>query len=69
MPDPLAVIAYEKCRPENCDKGICAAVLACPNKVLIQEAAYEFPFANPSHFCRGCAQCTQACLLGAIRVV
>ena len=69
MPNPLAVVNYEKCDPGKCDDGVCAAMLECPNKVLRQEASYEFPFSHPSHFCRGCAKCVQACPLEAIQVV
>lgn len=69
MPNPTAMIDYQKCSPEKCDSGVCAAMLECPKKVLRQEAPYEFPFSHPSHFCKGCGICVQACLFTAIRIV
>lgn len=33
------MLDYNKCHPEKCDKGICAAVEACPVKVIKQEAS------------------------------
>ena len=57
MPNPIAMIDYQKCNPERCDR------------VLRQEAPYEFPFSHPSHFCQGCAKCVQACPFTAIRIV
>ena len=67
MPKPRAAVEYEKCHPEQCEKGICAAVLACPTKTLKQEAPYEVPY--PLGLCRGCAQCVLACPFKAIRMV
>jgi translation initiation factor RLI1 len=69
MPHPVAIIDYQKCQPKKCGDGVCAAAAECPNKVLRQEAAYEFPFSHPSHFCRGCAKCAQAYPAKAIQVV
>jgi translation initiation factor RLI1 len=68
MPKQMAVIDYRKCRPEKCDHGICRAVLACPNKVLKQEAAYEMPD-PPLTLCVGCSLCTQACPLKAVQMM
>jgi len=68
MPKQMAMVDYTICQPENCDKGICLAVLACPNKVLKQEAPYEMPDPNPT-MCVGCGLCAQACPLKAIRVM
>ena len=65
----VSIIDYKKCKPEECGNGICAAAAACPNKVLRQEAHYEYPFSHPSRFCRGCATCVRACPFEAIRVV
>jgi translation initiation factor RLI1 len=68
VPKPMAMVDYGACRPEKCDKGICLAALACPNKVLKQEAPYELPDPNPD-MCVGCGICAQACPLKAIRMM
>ncbi|MBM4447164.1 MAG: hypothetical protein FJ023_07420 [Chloroflexi bacterium] len=68
MTHPVAVVDYERCKPEKCGDGICTAATECPNKVLRQEAAHEYPFSHPSRFCRGCAKCAQACPAGAIQI-
>ena len=44
MPKPMAVVDYEECHPEQCEKEFCVAVVACPTKTLKQEAAYEVPY-------------------------
>ena len=69
MPYPRAVIDYQKCQPEKCGNGICAAAAACPQKVLKQEAPFEFPLARPSKLCKGCAKCNDACPAKALRIV
>ena len=30
----IALLDFEKCRPESCEGGICAASLACPQKAI-----------------------------------
>ncbi len=68
MPGKIALVDYKKCHPERCDSGICAAALACPHKLLKQEAFYEVPMTHPS-VCRGCGDCVRACTLGAIQIL
>ena len=68
MPQKMVVVNYTKCHPEHCDNGTCAAVLACPHKLLKQEVPYEAPMPNPS-ICQGCAKCVVACPLKAIELV
>jgi len=37
-PKLKVAVDYEKCHPERCDKGVCAAVLECPAKLWKQQA-------------------------------
>ena len=67
MPKKTVLIDYNKCHPEQCDSGTCAAVLACPKKLLKQEAPYEPPMPDPA-ICKGCSECVLACPLKAIRL-
>jgi len=67
MPKLRSMIDYRRCDPSLCERGICRAVLACPNHVLRQEAPFEMPDPYPS-MCVGCAVCAQACPMGAVRV-
>jgi len=68
MPKQMAAVDYSRCQPERCDKGVCLAVLACPHKILKQEAPYEMPDPNPT-MCVGCGLCAQACPLQAVRLM
>jgi hypothetical protein len=43
MPNKMALVNYEKCHPEKCDSGVCAAALACSHGLLRQEAPFEIP--------------------------
>jgi len=67
MPGKMAIVNYDRCCPENCDGGICAAALACSRKLLRQEAPYEAPMADPSP-CKGCSDCALACPQKAIEM-
>lgn len=68
MPSKMALVDFNKCRPDQCNSGVCWAIRACPRKLLKQEACYEAPMPNPS-LCRGCGDCVRACPLRAIVVV
>jgi len=67
MPGKMALLHYDKCHPESCDSGICAAALACPHKLLKQEKAYQIPMPDPS-LCQGCGDCVRACPGKAIEI-
>ncbi|MDD5287620.1 MAG: hypothetical protein PHY28_00690 [Dehalococcoidales bacterium] len=70
MPSKMALVDFNKCKPDRCDKknGICSAARACPRKLLKQEAPHEPPMTNPS-ICQACADCIRACPLKAIKIV
>ena len=71
MPKPLALIEYDKCKPEKCspNDGICCAVKVCTRSILKQEDIYESPMVFPADMCQGCSDCVKACSLGAIIIV
>lgn len=68
MAGKLVVIDYSKCDPVQCEGGVCTAALACPRKVMNQEAPYEPPM-PPSFPCRGCAECVLHCPFKAVSMV
>ena len=70
MPSKMALVDFEKCKPETCDKenGICAAAKACPRKLLQQECPNQPPMTNPSIY-QACSDCVRACPLKAIKIV
>jgi translation initiation factor RLI1 len=67
MPSKMALVDFNKCRPAECEDGICQAALACERKLLTQDASYEIPMPDP-FLCKGCADCVRACPLDAIRI-
>ena len=67
MAGKSTLINYTGCHPEHCDSGVCRVVLACPHKLIKQEAAYEAPMPTPS-LCRGCGKCVAACPLKAVQL-
>ncbi len=68
MPSKKALIVFDRCHPEQRDKGICLAAAACPRKLLKQEAPHEIPMPDPS-ICQGCGDCARACPLKAVQIV
>ena len=68
MPSKMALVNYNKCHPEKCDGGVCAAALACSRKLMRQESPYDIPMTDPS-ICQGCGDCVRACPLKAIEIV
>ena len=67
MLQKVALIDFNKCHPEKCDGGTCAAVQACSRKLLKQEAPQEIPVPDP-FLCQGCGDCVRACPLKAIAI-
>jgi len=67
MPGKTALVDYRRCEPDRCERGVCTAVLACPRKLLCQEAPYEAPMTDPFP-CQGCGDCARACPLKAIEI-
>ncbi|MFA4836017.1 MAG: hypothetical protein WC749_08125 [Dehalococcoidia bacterium] len=65
MPKPKAYVDYEKCNPELCPDGICAAAKECKLKVLRQDAPHEAPYTTSAP-CKGCFTCLTACPAKAI---
>jgi translation initiation factor RLI1 len=63
----LALVDYSKCDPSRCDGGVCAAVKACPRKLIKQEEAYDAPMGTGMP-CRACGDCALACPVRAIRI-
>ena len=68
MAGKIALVDYHRCDPDSCDAGICIAALACPRKLLRQEAPHEVPMADTAP-CKGCGDCARTCPLDAIRIV
>jgi translation initiation factor RLI1 len=68
MPSKVALVIYDKCRPELCPGGVCQAAAACRKRVLVQEKVGEPPVPSPS-VCASCSDCVRACPAGAINIV
>jgi len=68
MPTKMALVSFNKCRPEECNEGNCLAVPVCPHKLIKQEAPGEVPMFYTSG-CNGCGDCVRACPRKAIKIV
>ncbi len=68
MSRKVALIDFKKCRPGQCENGVCVAALACSSKLLKQEEPFSIPMTEP-FACRACGDCTRACPLKAINIV
>jgi translation initiation factor RLI1 len=68
MPKKMALLDFNKCTPDSCDGGICAAARACPSRLMKQEAPYTVPMPEP-FACRACGDCVRACPQKAIRII
>ena len=67
MPGKAALVDYNRCRPDQCEGGVCKAAQVCRYRLLKQEKTGEIPMADP-FICRGCGDCVRACPLRAIEV-
>jgi translation initiation factor RLI1 len=67
-PKLKVAVDYEKCHPERCDSGVCAAVLKCPIKLWGQEEPYDLPHPTAG-FCQECGTCVDSCPLEAIKLL
>ena len=67
MPSKMAIVDFHKCKPSECENGVCLAAQVCERKLLTQETVYQAPMTNPS-LCRACGDCLRACPLGAIQI-
>ena len=68
MASKVDLILYDRCQPEKCNGGVCAAAAACPHKLLRQEVPHEAPVPHPS-MCRACGDCVRACPSKAVQIV
>jgi translation initiation factor RLI1 len=68
MPGKMALLDFNKSRPDKCGDGVCKATLECPLHRIGQEGLYEIPMTDPFS-CKGCGTCVLACPLRALAVI
>ena len=70
MPEPKVkiIIDYKRCDPKRCDRGVCAALLDCPIKLIKQIEPYDYPYPIAGS-CQECGKCSEASLLKAISML
>jgi translation initiation factor RLI1 len=64
----MALLDFNRCRPESCEGGVCAAAQVCPSRLMKQEEPYTPPMPEP-FACRACGDCARACPQKAITIV
>ncbi|MHB8157712.1 MAG: 4Fe-4S binding protein, partial [Desulfocucumaceae bacterium] len=57
-----------RCRPDDCENGVCIATYSCNWKILVQDKPHDQPQINLSR-CLGCARCTFICPRGALKII
>ena len=62
-----ALVIFDKCKPQLCPGGVCAAAAACERRLITQDSPNEIPMTNPA-LCKGCADCVRSCPAGAIEI-
>lgn len=60
-----AVNDPERCRPDLCPGGICAARTVCSVRAVYQEEPFDLPIFDWGR-CRACSKCLAVCPAGAI---
>ena len=68
MTKKMALLDFNRCRPESCEGGVCAAARACPSRLMKQEEPYTPPMPEP-FACRACGDCARACPQKAIQII
>jgi translation initiation factor RLI1 len=68
MSKKVALVDFQRCRPETCDHGVCVAMTVCPSRLLRQEEPYSPPMTEP-FACRACGECARTCPRQAIKIV
>lgn len=63
-----ALLDLDRCQPDRCPSGLCAARRLCDVRAIYQPDPYEVPVLDWSR-CRACAKCVGACPARAISLV